>query len=124
MDGEYPGDKIQIDIKYVPRECIRFPCYGQQCYQITGIGGYSRKRMLKIVTDKSTYETAKYLKELRRQVAKHEKRYNKTAKTCLDFKTPDRAVSEYSSKCNICVDTKKKDYNCNKKVLALCKGFM
>ena len=30
MDGEYPGHKVQIDIKYVPMECIRYPCYGQQ----------------------------------------------------------------------------------------------
>ena len=26
MDGEYPGHKVQVDIKYVPNECIRFPC--------------------------------------------------------------------------------------------------
>lgn len=184
MDGEYPGDKVQIDIKYVPQECIRFPCYGQQYYQITAIDEYSRRRVLKIVTEKSTYETAKYLreletrmgfpirmiqvdngpefvndddktskdsafekmakklemalrrtrpyspwqngkvershredgkilygrkvftseKELKRQVAKHEKRYNKTAKTCLDFKSPDQVVAEYFSKCNICLD--------------------
>ena len=24
-EGTYPGDKVQIDIKYVPNECIRFP---------------------------------------------------------------------------------------------------
>lgn len=34
MDGEYPGHKVQVDIKYVPNECIKFPCYGQQYYQI------------------------------------------------------------------------------------------
>ena len=178
MDGEYPGDKVQIDIKYVPPECVRFPCYGQQYYQITGIDEYSRKRVLKIVREKSTYETAKYLRELEEkmgfpirtiqvdngsefvndddktdkdsafelaakalemklcrtrpyspwqngkvershredgrilygrkiftsekelicQVAKHEKRYNKTAKTCLGFKSPDQVVAEYFTK--------------------------
>ena len=25
MEGKYPGDKVQIDIKYVPDEWIRFP---------------------------------------------------------------------------------------------------
>ncbi len=184
IDGEYPGDKVQIDIKYVPQECVKFPCYGQQYYQITGIDEYSRKRVLKIVKEKSTYETTKYLqeleermgfpirmiqvdngpefvndddrtskdsafekaakhlnmllrrirpyspwqngkvershredgkilygrkvftseKELIRQVEKHEKRYNKTAKTCLNFKSPDQVVSEYFSECNICLD--------------------
>lgn len=184
INGEYPGDKVQIDIKYVPQECIRFPSYGQQYYQITGIDEYSRKRVLKIVKEKSTYETTKYLRELENrmgfpirniqvdngpefvndddktgkdsafekaakqlemklhrirpyspwqngkvershredgkilygrktftsekellvQVAKHEKRYNKTAKTCLNFKSPEQVVEEYFSKCNICLD--------------------
>ena len=61
MDGEYPGHKVQVDIKYVPNECIRFPCYGQQYYQITAIDEYSRRRVLKIVKEKSTYETGKFL---------------------------------------------------------------
>ena len=184
-DGKYPGDKVQIDIKYVPSECIRFPCYGQRYYQITAIDEWSRKRVLKIVREKSTYETGKYLgelgqrmgfpirkiqvdngtefvkdsdrtekdsafekaarelgieifrirpyspwqngkvershredgkilygrkvfiseEELIREVGKHEKRYNKTAKTCLDFKSPDQVVAEYFSKCNICLDS-------------------
>lgn len=184
MDGQYPGDKVQVDIKYVPRECIKFPCYGEQYYQITGIDEYSRKRVLKIVKEKSTYETSEYLKELekrmgfpirmiqvdngtefvsdgdktskesafekvakeqnmqirrtrpyspwqngkvershredgkilygrkvftsekelKRQVEKHERRYNKTAKTSLNFKSPDQVVAEYFSKCNICLD--------------------
>ena len=43
-------------------------------------------------------------KELMQQVEKHQNRYNKTAKTYLDFKSPDQVVSEYFSKCNICVD--------------------
>ena len=34
MEGKYPGDKVQIDIKYVPAECIRFPSYGNRYYQI------------------------------------------------------------------------------------------
>lgn len=32
MEGEYPGDKVQIDIKYIPDECIRFFCYGVRYY--------------------------------------------------------------------------------------------
>ena len=64
MDGEYPGHKVQIDIKYVPMECIRFPCYGQQYYQITAIDEYSRRRVLKIVKEKSTYETGEFLRNL------------------------------------------------------------
>lgn len=184
MDGKYPGDKVQVDIKYVPVECIRFPDYGHRYYQITAIDEYSRKRVLKIVKEKSTYETGKFLqslegkmgfrirtiqvdngpefvsdeertdkvgrfekaaeklgmrirrirpyspwqngkvershredgkilygrkvftseKELKKQVEKHEKRYNRTAKTSLNFKSPNQVVAEYFSKCNICLD--------------------
>lgn len=64
LDGKFPGDKVQIDIKYVPKECIRFPTYGKQYYQITAIDEYSRKRILSIVDEKSTYETSKYLEKL------------------------------------------------------------
>lgn len=184
MQGTYPGEKVQVDIKYVPQECIRFPCYGDKYYQITAIDEYSRKRVLKIVKEKSTHETKKFIKELEKRmgfkikiiqvdngtefvndgdktdkdsafekavkeeemeirrtrpyspwqngkvershredgkilysrevfrsekelktkVAKHEKKYNRTAKTVLDFKSPDQVVAEYFSKCNICLD--------------------
>ena len=68
MDGEYPGHKVQVDIKYVPNECIKFPCYGQQYYQITAIDEYSRRRILKIVKEKSTYETGKFLQSLEKKM--------------------------------------------------------
>ena len=68
MDGRYPGDKVQVDIKYVPEECVRFPSYGYRYYQITAIDEYSRKRVLKIVKEKSTYETSKYLLELEKNM--------------------------------------------------------
>ena len=172
LDGKYPGHKVQVDIKYVPNECIRFPCYGQRYCQITAIDEYSRKRVLKIVKEKSSCETGKFLQspekkmgfkisiirvdngtefvnyedrtdksgrfrkiaeslgmrirrtrpyspwqngkaershredgkilygrkvftnetELKKQVRKHENRYNRTAKTSLDFKSPDRVA--------------------------------
>ena len=68
MEGEYLGDKVQIDIKYIPDECIRFSSYGSKYYQITGIDEYSRKRVLKVVKEKSTYETKKYVLELEKQM--------------------------------------------------------
>ena len=64
LDGKYPGDKVQVDIKHVPQECITFPAYGYKYYQITAIDEFSRKRILKIVKEKSTYETSKFLIEL------------------------------------------------------------
>lgn len=60
----YPGEKVQIDIKYVPNECVKFMSYGKRFYQVTAIDEFSRKRVLRIVEEKSTYETAKFLYEL------------------------------------------------------------
>lgn len=64
ITGEYIGDKVQIDIKYVPQECIMFPSYGKRYYQITAIDEYSRKRILEIVEEKNTFETGKFLEQL------------------------------------------------------------
>ena len=43
--------------------------------------------------------------EFKKKVARHEKKYNSTAKTVLDFKSPDQVVAEYFSKCNKCLDS-------------------
>ena len=51
-----PGEQVQVDIKYVPLECIGFKSEVDRYYQITGIDVYTRKRILKIVKEKSTYE--------------------------------------------------------------------
>lgn len=64
ITGQYIGEKVQIDIKYVPQECIMFPSYGKRYYQITAIDEYSRMRVLEIVEEKSTYETGKFLDKL------------------------------------------------------------
>lgn len=178
LEGEYPGHKVQVDIKYVPEACIRFPAYGLKYYQITAIDEYSRKRVLKIVNEKSTHETSKFLEELegrmgfpikiiqvdngrefvndeeitdrksafektaekldmiikrtrpyspwqngkvershredgkilyskeifyslkslKEKVAKHERRYNKTAKQVLKFKSPNQVVADSFAK--------------------------
>ena len=41
---------------------------GEQYYQITAIDEYSRKRILKIVKEKSTYETGKFLESLEKKM--------------------------------------------------------
>lgn len=62
--GEYPGDKVQVDIKYIPQECIAFDSYGTRYYQITGIDEYSRKRILAVVDEKNITYTSKFVSVL------------------------------------------------------------
>lgn len=62
--GEYPGDKVQVDIKYVPKECLLFDTIDKKYYQITAIDEFSRKRILEIVDEKSVTNTSRFVKTL------------------------------------------------------------
>lgn len=61
---DHPGRKVQIDIKYVPRQCILWNSYGRRYYQITSIDEYSRKRVCQLVDEKSVTHTATFLQDL------------------------------------------------------------
>lgn len=67
LKGSYPGEYIQIDVKYVLIECIGFQSNYDRYYQITAIDLYSRKRVLKQVNEHSSYETSKMLKTLEKE---------------------------------------------------------
>lgn len=60
----YPGEKVQVDIKYVPLECIGFNSYGIRYYQITALDEYTRKRVMKLVDEKSVTHTSAFMKDL------------------------------------------------------------
>ena len=66
--AKYPGDRVQIDIKYVPEECIQFGTRDQKYYQRTALDEYTRKRVLRIADEKSTYQTAKFLENLEKEL--------------------------------------------------------
>lgn len=68
IKGQFPGDKVQVDIKYVPRECLIFDTVDKKYYQITAIDEYSRKRVLKIVDEKSVTNTSRFVKELEEMI--------------------------------------------------------
>lgn len=57
----FPGERVQIDVKTVPRKCI----VGDfSLYQYTAIDEFSRFRYLKIYGEKSTYNSYKFLLEV------------------------------------------------------------
>ena len=64
----YPGEKVQIDIKYVPQHCIGWDSKGIKYYQITAIDEFSRKRICKIVDEKSVTHTAAFLDTLEKNL--------------------------------------------------------
>jgi transposase InsO family protein len=57
----YPGQRVQIDVKVVPRRCIANP--ELRLYQYTAIDEYSRLRYLGAYEEQSTYSSADFLKK-------------------------------------------------------------
>jgi transposase InsO family protein len=64
IQATHPGERVQIDVKYVPNECIGFASSHSRYYQITAIDEYSRKRYMDLVNENSTFTTSRFLDEL------------------------------------------------------------
>ena len=64
----YPGEKVQIDIKYVAIESILFGPLDKRYYQITAIDEYTRKRVISVVDEKSVTHTANFLETLEEEM--------------------------------------------------------
>jgi len=58
----HPGERIQIDVKVVPRKCIADP--ELRLYQYTAIDEYSRYRVLGAYLEQSTYSSTDFLKKV------------------------------------------------------------
>lgn len=60
----YPGQRVQIDVKFVPACCLVGAAAGQKYYQYTAIDEYSRFRYLEAFEEHSTYSSAQFLEHL------------------------------------------------------------
>lgn len=58
----YPGQRVQIDVKFVPAACLAGEAKGKKFYQYTFIDEYSRFRYLEAFEEHSTYSSAVFLK--------------------------------------------------------------
>lgn len=61
---KYPGQRIQIDVKFVPSSCLVNEAAGKKFYQYTAIDEYSRWRFVEAFEEHSTYSSAQFLKHL------------------------------------------------------------
>ena len=59
---QYPGQRIQIDVKYVPNVCLVGEAKEQKFYQYTAIDEYSRFRILEAFEEHSTYSSAEFIR--------------------------------------------------------------
>ena len=59
--AEYPGQKVQVDVKYVPSYCVT---NGQKYYQYTAVDECSRWTYREMYDEHSTYSSAQFLMNL------------------------------------------------------------
>ena len=60
----YPGERIQIDVKFVPAVCLVNEAKGQKFYQYTAIDEYSRWRYVEAFEEHSSYSSMIFLRHL------------------------------------------------------------
>jgi len=58
----HPGQRVQVDVKVVPRRCIADP--ELRLFQYTAIDEFTRLRFLAAYSEQSTYSSADFLKKL------------------------------------------------------------
>ena len=61
---QYPGQRGQIDVKFVPEACLAGEAKEHKFYQYTFIDEYSRFRYLEAFEEHSTYSSAQFLKHI------------------------------------------------------------
>ena len=59
--ADYPGQKVQIDVKYVPGSCV---ANGQKYYQFTAVDECTRIAFREMYDEKSTYSARDFLMKL------------------------------------------------------------
>ena len=66
VTGNYPGDKVQVDVKYVPEECLakELKEQGTRLYQYTAIDEYTRLRYIWYTNAHDTYASTIFLEKL------------------------------------------------------------
>lgn len=63
----YPGQRIQIDVKFVPSSCLVGEAKGKRFYQYTAIDEYSRLRYMEAFEEHNTYSSAVFLEHVVRR---------------------------------------------------------
>lgn len=61
---QYPGQRVQIDVKHVPAVCLVGKCKGKKFYQYTAIDEYSRFRYVAAFDEASTYTSTLFMEQL------------------------------------------------------------
>ena len=61
---QYPGQRVQIDVKFVPKACIVNQQESTQWFQYTFLDEYSRFRYIEAFQEHSTYSSTAFLRHV------------------------------------------------------------
>ena len=67
----YPGERVQIDVKFVPLSCYQNRSVGEKLYQYTAIDEFSRLRFLMGFREHNSYSSSLFLEAAVAFYAKH-----------------------------------------------------
>ena len=62
-----PGERVQVDVKYVPTRCLVGSLSGKRLYQYTAIDECTRWRYAAVYDELSTWNSMHFVKELRKR---------------------------------------------------------
>lgn len=60
----YPGQRVQVDVKFVPSACVVGEAESEKFYQYTAIDEYSRFRYIEAFREHSSYSSAIFLEHM------------------------------------------------------------
>jgi transposase InsO family protein len=86
---EYPGQRVQVDVKYVPVQCTKAMGEKTCLYQFTAIDEYSRQRYLEGFEENSSYSAAIFIE--------HAIRYFKFKIECVQTDNGSEFTKHYQS---------------------------
>ncbi len=61
---QYPGQRVQIDVKFVPSACLVGEAAEEKFYQYTAIDEFSRFRYIAAAKEHNSYEAAEFMKKV------------------------------------------------------------
>ena len=92
VTGSYPGEKVQIDVKYVPTKCIspELQKLGEKYYQYTAIDEYTRIRYTWFTNEHSTYMSSEFARRVKKYFKEQYEVEVKTIQTDNGFEFTNR----------------------------------
>ncbi len=101
----YPGERVQIDVKFVSAACLVGAAAGKKFYQYTAIDEFSRYRYLEAFEENSTHSSTQFLIHILDHFQKlgfsvHLRKCNNFPMRLLNWISPKATLNNFLPRCN------------------------